>query len=283
MHSLPLGFSIILMAQRTVIAFVFVLGLLCTGELRAITLGQDGSPRLSGKAGETVQGIIHLTNAHEHPVKVIIGMEEETTAYPPPIPEWLFFEQEEVIVKPKEVYPLAYQMNIFPEASGQLIKLVYFDERPAEEEKQEAPKQGIGINFRRSTYFVVTVAGTEHYEGAIRELNVDEVEGKNFTITLQNSGNMYVKAAGEANLYEPDSMILLETVALNATKSAIWAKRLTNLTGTFSQPLKPGSYLLRVLFPFPDEENLLLKEARFTIPEPELNDSETPTPVLPNN
>ena len=269
------------MAQRTITAFVFALGLLCVGDLGAIVLGQDGSPRLSGKAGETVEGIIHLTNVHEHPVKVIMGMDENTTAYPPPIPEWLFFEQEEIILNPKEVYPLAYQMKIFPEASGQLIKLVYFDEQPAEEEGEEAPKQGIGINFRRSTYFVVTVAGTERYEGVIRELTVDEAEGRNFAITLQNSGNMYVKAEGEVRLYEKDSMILLDTIILNRGKKAILAKRLTDLEGNFSQPLQPGSYLLRVLFPFPDEKNLLFKEKRFTIPEPD--ESETSTPTLSNN
>ncbi len=264
------------MFQRIVIASVFfALGLLCTGDLRAaILLGQDSNPRLLGKAGETVEGMIRLTNVHAHPVKVIIGMEERTTAYPPPIPEWLYFEQQEIVLKPKEIYPLTYRMKILPQATGQLIKRVYFDERPATNDGQKASRQGFKINFRRSTYFVVTIAGTEHYAGAIRRLTVDLEEGKTFTITLQNSGNMYVKAAGQARLYDRDSMVLLETIVLNSGKKAILAKRLTDFKGIFKKVLQPGSYLLRVHFPFPDEESALLKETKFTIPEP--NDSGTP-------
>ncbi len=269
------------MFKRIVIVSVFFsIGFLCTGDLSAIILGQDSNPRLSGKAGETVEGIIHLTNAHAHPVKVIIGMEERTTAYPPPFPEWLYFEQQEIILKPRETYPLAYQMKIPPQATGQLIKRVSFDEKPAEEGSHETPKQSLSINFRRSTYFVVTIAGTEHYAGAIRKLTVDQKKGRTFTIALQNSGNMYVKAAGQARLYERDSMVLLDTIIINSGKKAILAKRLADFKGAFSEVLQPGSYLLRVHFPFPDEKNALFKETNFTIPEPNDNSTSPSTSLL---
>ncbi|MCP3678145.1 MAG: hypothetical protein GY721_11305 [Deltaproteobacteria bacterium] len=71
-------------------------------------------------------------------------------------------------------------------------------------------------------------------------------------------------------------MILLDTIVLNSGKSAILAKRLTDFKGTFREALQPGSYLLRVHFPFPDEENALFKETSFTIAEP--NDSSAPPP-----
>ncbi len=261
-----------------IVSAFFAIGLLCIGDLRATILGQDSNPRLFGKAGETVEGIIHLTNAHAHSVKVIIGMEERTTTYPPPIPEWLYFEQQEIVLKPREVYSLAYQMKISPQATGQLIKRVFFDEKPAEEGSQETSKQKLRINFRRSTYFVVTITGTEHYAGAIRKLTIDREEGKIFTFTLQNSGNMYVKAAGQARLYEHDSMVLLDTIIINRGKKAILAKRLTDFKGAFSEALQPGSYLLRVHFPFPDEESAIFKETNFTIPEP--NDSGAPPSLL---
>ncbi len=89
---------------------------------------------------------------------------------------------------------------------------------------------------------------------------------------------MYVKAAGQARLYEHDSMVLLDTIIINRGKKAILAKRLTDFKGAFSEALQPGSYLLRVHFPFPDEESAIFKETNFTIPEP--NDSGAPPSLL---
>ncbi len=63
-------------------------------------------------------------------------------------------------------------------------------------------------------------------------------------------------------------MVRLNTIVLNSGKRAILAKRLTDFKGTFREALRPGSYLLRVHFPFPDEENSVIRETTFTIAEP---------------
>jgi hypothetical protein len=232
------------------------IAVLCFHEARALEI-EPWRTELVLEQGETYEGALAVSNDRGVPVRLDVSFRDTSIAGQGD--DWITVATNELALKPGETGLVPYRILVPAGARGEFVGRVGFMEQ------EDGAPAAVSVRTKISVPIYAVIDGTQEYGAFIESLDVQETEPLKIRISVQNEGNVHLRARGEAVVLKRGKDEVCATFPVNDQGFPVYPQRRTDIVGSLQQELEPGPYEVRVHLPFPDDGHVLEKAAFFEV------------------